>query len=195
LKKRRKYLKNGRIDNRKEEIMPTISDWQRFYREEFGIFLDEKNIWDSRSQFRKELFSLVIACGLKIQQVYERCAELFPCWKYTDRDLDEVINSDRTSAHQSYLVWIRPIRPVAEIVSGAGITLLEGLVLELFYFRETERHLNAIRCPGSRNLNGNVLCLGWGLRPARVDFAVYWAYPWERLPTFEVFEPGKMRTW
>ena len=48
-----------------------------------------------------------MAEGITIQQLYDKCNELFPCIKWTNKILDQIIASERTSKNGSYAILIR----------------------------------------------------------------------------------------
>ena len=150
-------------------------DWQNFYRDLFGIQLDFSNL---QIPNKKEGFDrlIIVAEGMTSQRLYDKCEELFPCWKWTDRSLDEVVTSDRTAKNQAYPIWIRDRVEADEELKSfsadclknqniSGITLEERLVYELKYFKETRKHLdieNVTLCAGSRCGDGNVPDVRWG---------------------------------
>jgi hypothetical protein len=124
----------------------------------------------------KDFYRLIIvARGMTPQKLYNKCAELFPCWKWTDRNLDEIITSDRTTKDGAYAVWFRDRVEADEELKNlstdclkerniSGITLEERLLLELIYFRETGNHLdiqNITLCSGSRRGDGDVPLVDW----------------------------------
>jgi hypothetical protein len=152
-----------------------LVSWQNFYLAEFGITLDTASI---RVPERRRGFDrlIVVPQGVTIQQVYNKCAELFTCWKYTKANLDEAVpTNDRTPANGSYAVWLRDRIEADEehknksanylkSATISGITLLERLLFELKYFRETGKHLdirNWSLCSGSRDADGGVPSVRW----------------------------------
>src|SRR3989338_2109497 len=92
------------------EATPTLqemlADWANFYKEVYGLELDFSGITipDRKPGFDR---LLVIAQGMTPQRLFDKCKELFPSVKYTDRNLDEIIESDRTSKDGHYAIWIR----------------------------------------------------------------------------------------
>ena len=152
-----------------------IADWQKFYQDEFSLTTDLSAIRvpGSRNGFGRTLY---IAQGITTQKVYDRCAELFPCWKYTSESLDTAIPAnDRYPTNGSYAVLVRD-RVEADrehrnksaddlkVAGILGIVVLERLIFELKYFRETRKHLdisNITACTGSRDFGGRVPCVDW----------------------------------
>lgn len=143
------------LERRNSSVSSILADWQAFYQAEFGIALDTAyiHIPERRKGFDR---LIVVAAGLKIQQVYDRCKKLFPCWKYTNRDLDEAVpTNDRMPVNGSYAIWIRDRVEADEELKNLsandlkrknipGTTLLERLLFELKYFRETGKHLDVV---------------------------------------------------
>lgn len=178
------------IDGRRlVEATPTLqemlADWASFYKEVFGLNLDFSGITIPE---RKQGFDrlLVIAQGMTPQRLFDKCKELFPSWKYTDRNLDEVIKSDRTSQNGHYAIWVRDRQEADEENKNLsadqlkeqgiiGITLLERMIYELKYWDETGEHLdvqNLTLCPGSRFSDGLVPSAFW----SGDGFKVCWDY-------------------
>lgn len=162
----------------KHSVEPTkklLNKWQQFYKTEFGIECDFSKL---KVPAKPEgLYRLiVIAKGVTAQQVYNRCAQLFNCWKYTDRSLDEVvIINERDSKNGHYAIWVRDVVEADEVhknksakaIQQANLkteTLLERLLHELDYYQETGKYLdvnNITLCAGSRSSGGFVPCVGW----------------------------------
>jgi len=138
----------------------------------------------------KDYWRIDIPKGLTLNQAIEDCKKLFPVWTYYD-DLDkEVAVNDRTS-EKAYTVWVKAnIEADEENINLSaddlkekghrGITLLERLVLELNYFKETGKHLDIdgwTLCSGSRYRFGYVPCACW-----YGEFYVNWYYADNRRP-------------
>ncbi len=171
------------------EATPTLqdmlADWVGFYREVFGLELDFSGITIPE---RKPGFDrlLVIAQGMTPQRLFDKCKELFPSWKYTDKDLDGIVKSDRTSQNGHYAIWVRDRVEAgeenknlsADFLKERGtteITFEERALYELKFFKETGKHLdvkNWTLCAGSRHTDGDVLSAHWD----GVGFRVSWFY-------------------
>lgn len=188
--------------NRKEEALQTkdiLDSWAEFYVEAFGIELD---ITSLKIPERREGFDrlLVIAQGITCEQVCQKCKLSFGAYKYTDSDLDSAVpTNDRTNKNGAYAIWVRE-RPEADQewqnhsadqlkeAGIKGITLLERLIYELKYFKETGKHLdinNVTLCSGSRSSRGVVPSVDWHV----VRLFVHWCYPvyrYDSLRTREV---------
>jgi len=151
-----------------------VKDWQDFYRDVFGIECDFSNLQIPK---KKKGFDrlIIIAQGMTPQMLFNKCRELFPSWKWTDKNLDEVTTSERTSKDGAYAVWFKDEVEADEDLRNlsannlkerhiAGITLEERLLFELKYFKETGKHLdveNITLCSGSRSPDGSVPRVRW----------------------------------
>jgi len=163
-----------------------VEDWQNFYREVLGIECDFSNL---RIPKREKGFNrlIIVAQGMTPQTIYDKCKELFPSWKYTNENLDDITTSERTSKAGAYAVWFRDNIEADEELKNLsandlknrgilGITLEERLLFELKYFKETGKHLdieNVTLCSGSRCSDGGVPYVRWYDGKLYVD----WCYP------------------
>ncbi|MEK7600349.1 MAG: hypothetical protein AAB463_00090 [Patescibacteria group bacterium] len=165
-----------------------LSDWAEFYKIYYGREIDLSTVplppitvgfgW-----------GVVVLPGLTPQLVFEKSRELFSCWKYDERSLDEVIDlakEQRATVTDPYVVWCRDrIEADEELkntsahqVKERGITtmtLSERELLEQWYFwKSCGDHLdkqNVTLCAGSRRVGGYVpgadwddgqgFCVGW----------------------------------
>jgi len=168
-----------------------LSDWQKFYREVFGVELDLSSIHipERRDGFDR---LLVIAQGMTPNRIYAKCAELFRCWKYLD-NLDE-ITSDRDPKNGAYAIWVRDRQEVDEELKNLSAndlkaknitteTLPERLIHELKFFKEAGKHLdekNWTLCAGSRGPGGNIPYVRWD----GGGMGVYWCDPDGRFDYF-----------
>jgi len=153
-----------------------IADWQSFYHDLFGIEVenDFSNlvIPEKRGGFDR---LLVVVNGMNPQRLYGKCAELFKVWKWTEKNLDEIVTSDRSAKNGAYAIWVRNQVEADEELKNLsanqikahgipGITLEERFIYELKYFKETGNHLdiqNWTLCSGSRYGDGRVPCVRW----------------------------------
>jgi hypothetical protein len=149
--------------------------WEEFYRDEFGLTVDfsEVVIPDNSGGFDRVL---VVAQGVTIEMVLEACRKYFKVWKYTDEDLDAFTKDhERTAANGHYAIRVRERVEADEELKGwsanqvalhhlTTMTLLERLIYELKYFKETRKHLdvsNVTLCAGSRYQDGYVPRVNW----------------------------------
>jgi hypothetical protein len=128
-----------------------------------------------------EFWEIKIEKGMTIEGVLAECKKLFPVWRWTDDNLDQIINSDRTSK-KAYTVKVKENVEADEELKNLsaddlkekgikGITLLERLVLEIQYFKETGKHLdidNVTLCSGSRRSDGSVPDVYWNRNDSSV---------------------------
>lgn len=175
--KRKKELIQGveEVFSKVINVSEILEAWVDFYGQEFGI---ELCLRDVRIPEHQKGFDwlLIMAQGLIIQQVYDKSSQHFDCYKYTGKNLDEVVaHNDRDPKNGPYAIWIRNREEADEELKNLsaddlkkknipGITLLERQLLELKYFKETGKHLdiqNWTLCSGSRYTNGNVPIVSW----------------------------------
>jgi len=157
-----------------EDISDLLADWKKLYKEVFGIDVDFSNL--HVPEYQKGFDRLiVVAQGMKPQMLYDKCAELFTCGKWTEDDLDKIVKSDRIAEAGHYAVWLRGRVEADEELKNKsanmlkeeeilGITLEERFLYELKYFKETGAHLdikNVTLCSGSRYSDGDVPRVLW----------------------------------
>jgi len=162
-----------------------IQDWQNLYRE-LGIKADFSNLRIPEKQPGFDRL-IIMAKGMTSQTVYDKCKELFSCWKWTSENPDKIVESERTAENSAYAIWIRDRVEADEELKNLsaddlkeqnipGIILEERLIYELKYFRETGKHLdrdNVTLCAGSRYSDGCVPNVRWFSDKFKVD----WFYP------------------
>lgn len=162
-----------------------IADWQNFYRDVFVIETDFSNL---RIPERRDGFDrlIIVAQGMTPQRLYDKCVELFPCWRWTNDNLDKVVESRRTSKDRAYAIWVRDRVEADEELKNMsaeqldedgipGISLEERFIYEFKYFKETGKHLdiqNVTLCTGSRDSDGDVPGVGWD----GGELSFYWYY-------------------
>ena len=165
------------------------SDWQNFYSE-LGIEADFSNLQIPNKQKGFDHL-IIVAKEMTPQLLYDKCEELFPCWKWTDKNLDEIVESERTAKNGAYAIWVRDRVEADEELKNLsaddlknknipGITLEERFIHELKYFKETGKHLdrdNITLCASSRYSDGGVPGVSW----CRGELRVHWLYPDHRL--------------
>ncbi|HRY59875.1 MAG TPA: hypothetical protein P5096_00665 [Patescibacteria group bacterium] len=166
---------NGTIESfiEREKL---LEKWQRFYRKIFGKEIDLSNleIPDDPEDFR---WLIVVLKGLTRNELFAKCKEKFGAWRWKD-DLDREVTSIRTT-EETYAIRARDRVEADEENKGIsldacqksddvrireGITLEERLVLELFYWWETGKHLDInswTLCSGSRYLDGYAVLVHW----------------------------------
>lgn len=163
---------------------PTISDrtevdmvkqWESFYLEQFGLTVDLSQV---KIPPRRQGFNrlIIVANGLLMNRVYDTCAKRFKCWRYND-DLDASVKENDRDPNRdgTYAIWVKDVVEADENLKNLsanalaeqkikGVTLLERMLHELKYFKETGKHLdisNVTLCSGSRSSDGNVPDVYW----------------------------------
>jgi hypothetical protein len=166
-----------------------ISNWQNFYEKLFGKKYDfsEVRIPEKPSVGR---WRLLVIIDLTLEQLYAKCKELFPCWRWTDEDLDKTVSwNERDANNGSYAIWVKDeVEADEELknlsandIKAKGVkteTLAERLIHELGFFNETGKHLdvkNATLCAGSRYSDGSVPNVHFHPDYGEVD--VFWYDP------------------
>lgn len=165
------------------------AEWQRFLKDMFGIRVDlsDVQIPDDPGGFGWVMF---VIKELTYKRVYKKCCDLFASSSFYGDDLDSVIikeKEERTADNGPYAVRFRNrVEPDDENKNISAntlaecqtqnITLLEAMLLELWYYWRTGGgHLNFVNwgmCPGSRSRSGHVPCV----YRCRDEFRVYFCY-------------------
>lgn len=170
----------------RNQYIDLIQDWQNFYADVFGIKADFSNLVlpEKREGFDR---LIIVVQGMTPQCLYDKCAELFKIWKWTDKNLEEIVVSDRTEKNGPYTILVRDRVEADEELSNLsanqikkqdipGITLEERLIYELKYFKETGKHLdiqNWTLCAGSRFSDGRVPSVNWNPNYGKVNVNWY----------------------
>lgn len=145
------------------ETVNQIKGWESFYELVFGIKV--QLLWKVKIQPRRQGFNrlIIVIKRLFLNQVYGVCAKHFICECYGD-DLDaSVTENDRDPNRDgTYAIWVKDTVEADENLKDLstdalkekeikGVTLLERMLYELKYFRETGEHLDISRL--ERTLN------------------------------------------
>jgi hypothetical protein len=163
-----------------------VINWEEFYQKIFNISIDLSQV---RIPEDKDGFNwlVILIQGMTAERLFDKCKEMFRAWKWTDKNLEEIIKSDRNQVNGPYAVWFRDCVEADEGLKSfsvnnlkqkniQGITLEERLLLELFYFWKTKKHLdinNVTLCSGSRYNDGGVPSADWDWD----RFDVFWCGP------------------
>ena len=145
-----------------------IQDWQNFYHD-LGIDCELSNIHipEDPGGFKRVL---IMVPEITSQTAFDLCQKDFKCWKWTEKNLDEIVISYRNAKNSPYVIRIRDRVEADEELKNLsadqlkeqkipGITLEERLIYELKYFKETGKHLdieNWTLCASSRYSDGSV---------------------------------------
>ena len=170
------------------EHSEAISSWENFYRDYFGLNIDLSVVSVSKKPIEGKWRLLVIA-DITLETLYAKCKGLFPCWLWTNDNLDKkVIYNERDAKNGAYAIWARDEVEAdekyknlsANQIKGMNIkteTLAERLIHELKHFKETGKHLdikNITLCSGSRYSDGSVPFVDWSDDD---KLYVYWYFP------------------
>ncbi len=161
-----------------------IQDWQNFYHD-LGIDCELSNIHipEDPGGFKRVL---IMVPEITSQTAFDLCQKDFKCWKWTEKNLDEIVISYRNAKNSPYVIRIRDRVEADEELKNLsadqlkeqkipGITLEERLIYELKYFKETGKHLdieNWTLCTSSRYSGGDVPHVYWPPRYGKMS--VYW---------------------
>jgi hypothetical protein len=191
-----KFLKNENpFESAKQVVFrgvnALVKEWVKFYKEVFNLDVDFSNL---AIPAKRDIFNwlVIMLQGLTAQKLYDKCKDLFHCWKWTDKSLDEVLDQDKSArnpANGIYAIWLRDRVEADEELKNKsainlqqsniqGITLEQRLLLELFYYWKTKKHLdidNVTLCSGSRYYVGYVPGVYWSSILGRLY--VDWYFP------------------
>jgi len=154
------------------DTLAQLEGWEKHYRDVFGLAVDFEGVFiPVRRDWAKRLF--ITPQGMTCNLAFAKNNEMFPCWAWTS-DLDAAVKglNDREPV-QHYAIWIRgDVEPdevnmtanQTQAIGFSGTVLLEDILMEGKYFKETGDHLNKrkiTRCDGSRSSDGNVPYVDW----------------------------------
>ena len=157
------------------------TDWERFYHDLFGLEIDLSTLMVPMKREGFELL-IVMAEGITLQGLYDKCSELFPCLSYPHHDDLKGVLSNRSGYNGTYAVWVRDAVEADEKLEYLptnqlerrrvhGITLEERLLMELKFFKETGCHLDVMGttfCVGSRYFDNTIPVVKWSLRDRKL---------------------------
>jgi hypothetical protein len=168
-----------------DEYSAEREEWKNFYKTQFDWIVDFSQVIVPVKPEVGNWRLIFIAKGMTMNLAFDKASKLFPNWRYKD-DLDKAIPANIRNTQNSYAIWVKDgVEPDVEFLGKStreadpdmklGITVLEGIILEMKYFLEIGNHLNVkgvTFCSGSRSSDGNVPCLYW----SSVKFSVYWYF-------------------
>ncbi len=164
-----------------------LTDWLKFYQEVFNETPDFSKCSISADPGGYD-WVIPFAKGLTANRIWQECKARFTCWAYCGDDLDRAIPThERTADKESYTIRVRDrVEADKELKNLSAnqirgmklgtMTLPERLLLELWYFWKTGKHLdiqNYTLCSGSRNSAGRVPSVHWDYD----ELHVYWNSP------------------
>ena len=168
-----------------DEFIALHEEWQKFYKEYFNWDVDFSMVVIPPRPTIGEWRLLIIARGMTNNKMFERCEQLFKCWRYTD-DLNTAVPTNARTPTSHYAVWVLDgVEPDAEFLGKStreadphmeiGETLLERLTHGLRHYTETGEHLDKTGltfCSGSRDSAGDVPSVNWN--PGNAGMRVGW---------------------
>lgn len=157
------------------DVAAFLADWTKFYLEVFEMELDLSGtvLPPVTPGFG---WGVAVVQGMNAQKAFEKCVERFGAYKYDVRSLDVAVPTNvRDAVSGSYVVWLRDRVEADEELKDTSarqlegrkidsITLMERLLLELWYYWKTGGHLdikNITLCGGSRGSDGDVPNVCW----------------------------------
>lgn len=154
--------------------------WQRIYKEWFGLEKDFSSLQIPDNYDPDKHFGVVVAEELDTQSLIiamekkfsVRCRVVLFLEKYSATD------HDRTAVQGDYFVFFKKTIEADEEFKNLsakylwkqkhqGITLIERLLMEVFYFETTQSHLDTntrTLCCGSRDIDRSVPCVYYSLQ-------------------------------
>ena len=151
-----------------------LEPWVKFYREVMNTAM---NVDAIRIPEHHEGFDrlIVVMPSMTSERLFQFCKTRFQAWKWTDKNLDELVISERTTTAGPYAIWVRDRVEADEELAGKsyndlkanniiGVTLEERLLNELEYHFWTGSHKdiqNVTLCSGSRCSDGHIPGVDW----------------------------------
>lgn len=171
----------GMVSNQTNTTIPSTIiqvdwkvNWQKFYFEVFDLTVDFSGVKlaDDPGGFGWEV---VVTKGLTLNKVWAKCCKRFNCYSYLGDDLDQTVPKNDRQATKNYAKRFRDRVEADEENKNLsantlikrkvqGITLLERLLLELWYHWTTGKHLDiqcVTLCTDSRDQRGGVPAVDW----------------------------------
>jgi hypothetical protein len=163
--------------------------WQKFYQEE-GIEIDFSS-FEIPEKPEGDWWLILVVSRMTCNKVIQAMRKKFKVWAYIE-DLDKAIDlakEQRRAIDKSYAVWVKANieadpelknKSANDLSAMPAITLLERLLLEIFYFNfaSSGNHLdieNVTLCTGSRSSDGDVPYVYFYRYDGKVR--VNWAHP------------------
>jgi len=161
------------------------SVWQRIYKKYFNRKVDFSQLTIPAAYDPKKHFCVIVVKGMKMNEVVKGLRKHFTVSLYFE-DLDgDVTDNDRVADKDYAILFHKNVEADEEYKNTSantlkeqnhqGITLLERLLLEAYYFETTKKHLdikNWNLCSGSRYSDGRVPGVYW--RSVNSELHVDW---------------------
>ena len=167
------------IFDRMPDISAIFADWQEFWADLGQFDFSNIKVPQMITGFTR---AIIVPQGHTLSREYELCKALFPCWRWVE-DLDGAVTENEREPKESYLIWVRDREEADEELKNLSAndikrkklttqTLLERMIHERKFFKETGRHLDTqtwTLCSGSRFSDGDVPSVSWFVGEMRVD--------------------------
>ncbi len=156
----------------KKGLKKKIRQWEEFYLKYFLLAVDFSGLADSdvKGCDFESCFLIVVPQGMTMNKVLSVTRRVYPVATVYS-DLDGYVQDNNRKADHDYLVFVsRSIKrdedssglsaDDSKIADNSGVTLLERLLLGLWYFSVTGKHLDCgqdMFCSGSCDFEGNVI--------------------------------------
>jgi hypothetical protein len=148
--------------------------WKKIYKKHFRMKVDFSNLHIPEKP-EGDWWLIIVAKDMSPEKIFLACKKAFGAWKWTDQNLDKIIESIRSANEGSYAIWVRANVEADEEFKNLsanqlkelghnGVTLEERGLLEIMYFEQTGNHLDIqciTLCTGSRYGGGSVLLVDW----------------------------------
>ena len=183
-----KEIRKVLVGQEENQHLDLIQCWQHFWHKITGQEYDFSTL---RIPTKPEgNWRLLVIADILLETLYVECQKRFPCWRWTGRNLDQIVTkNERSAKDSSYAIWVKDEVEADENLknlSANGIksqnltteTLAERLIHELKFFDETSQHLdvkNITLCAGSRDDDGSVPDVYWNQSSGEVS--VDWDHP------------------
>jgi len=160
--------------------------WKKIYKKWFGLEKDFSNLQIPKKYNHRKHFAVIAIQEVSMNDIVVAMGKKFKVFSYSENLDGNVNQNDRTLEGGDYVVLFNRNVEADEKFKNLsasqlktmvhkGTTLMERLLLEVFYFNETKKHLdinNITLCSGSRDSFGDVpsvdwhsgsdgLCVGW----------------------------------
>jgi hypothetical protein len=176
------FLKEHAISDFSEVIK---KEWQKIYKKYFGKVVDFSEVIIPASYDPKKHFGIIVAKGTTMNEVVKGMRKFFTVSLYAE-DLDKSVTKNDRIADKDYFIMFNKNVEADEKLKNLsadqlaekkilGITLLERLLMECYYFEKSKKHLdinNWTLCSGSRDAGGDVPSVDWD--PDCGDLNVIW---------------------
>lgn len=164
------------------ELVFNLEDWAKILKDVFGVKLDPKKV--VMPERPDEFLWGVVNPGLNFKEIVRGCRTKFKVWLENENMKSETVAKrpktpypvffrDRVEADEEF-----KNKSALDLErQGANvITVEERLLLELWYFLKTSRHLdleNWTYCAGSRDACGNVPHVHWNSHHGEVHVSLW----------------------